>query len=197
MKAIKFPETDLSEMRQFYQEELDKTLKRLQHIKAVLDQLGGSTPSIHIQVNAARPEAVRVTKGTAEPVKARQKPGRKSMWETLILKRLEQVGKPLTYDELTEEVMTFSKLPEEKRKNTKQAVLNVTFRLRKNGRKVDTFSVGTREKYIALKEWFDRPGQIKSEFADKIDMPKKRPAEVKIKKRRGRKPKAKTAAAAV
>ena len=85
------------------------------------------------------------------------------------MKRLRQLDKPVTYDELTDEIMTFSKLPEQKRKSTKQAVVNVIFRLRNREGKLDTFSIGTREKYIALKNWFEQPGEIKKEYAAKIE----------------------------
>ena len=77
------------------------------------------------------------------------------------MKRMRQLNKPVTYDELTQEIMTLSKLPEGKRKNTKQAVVSVIFRLRSRDKKLDTFSIGTREKYIALIQWFERPGKIK------------------------------------
>ena len=70
-----------------------------------------------------------------------------------------------------DEIMTFSKLPESKKTSTKQAVVNVIFRLRNRDKKLDTFSNGTREKYIALKGWFEKPGEIKKEYAAKIAKP--------------------------
>ncbi|MCJ7824019.1 MAG: hypothetical protein MUP44_03905, partial [Anaerolineales bacterium] len=89
----------------------------------------------------------------------KKKSGRKPKWELLIMKRLRQLDKPVTYDELTDEIMAFSKLPENKRTSTKQAIVNVIFRLRSRDKKLDTFSIGTREKYIALKGWFEKPGE--------------------------------------
>ena len=85
------------------------------------------------------------------------------------MKRMRQLDKPVTYDELTDEIMNVEKLPETKRKSTKQAVVNVIFRLRNREGKLDTFSIGTREKYIALKNWFDQPGEIKKEYSEKIE----------------------------
>ena len=87
------------------------------------------------------------------------------------MKRLRQLDKPVTYDELTDEIMVFSKLPEHKKTSTKQAIVNVIFRLRSRDRKLDTFSMGSREKYIALKGWFEKPGEIKKEYAAKIAKP--------------------------
>ena len=103
------------------------------------------------------------------------------------MKRMRQLDKPVTYDELTDEIMTFSKLPPEKRESTKQAVVNVVFRLRNRDGKLDTFSIGTREKYIALKGWFDEPGVISKDYAARIERPE---AKKKIRRVASRKKKA-------
>ena len=177
MKTIKLPDTDHADMRQFYHEELDKTVRRLQHIKSVLEKLGDTSQSVQIQITTAEPETLK-TNGQDQPIKAKtkkpskKKRGRKSMWEFLILKRMRQLNRPVTYDELTDEIMLFSKLPKEKRKSTKQAIVNVTFRMRTKTKKLDTFSIGTKEKYLALKRWFDKPGEINKAYEDKINKPK-------------------------
>ena len=177
MKTIKLPDTDHADMRQFYHEELDKTLRRLQHIKSVLEKLGDTSQSVQIQITSAKPETLK-TNGQGQPLKAKtktrskKKRGRKSMWEMLVLKRMRQLDRPVTYDELTDEIMMFSKLPKEKRKSTKQAIVNVTFRMRTKDKKLDTFSIGTKEKYLALKRWFDKPGEINKAYEGKINKPK-------------------------
>ncbi|MCK4748397.1 MAG: hypothetical protein KAT15_15205, partial [Bacteroidales bacterium] len=173
-------------MKQFYQEELDKTERRLAHIRNILQRLGVNSGSVeaHVisMVDSSRDNGGAVTRIAS---KARKKTGRKSKWELLIMKRLRQLGKPVTYDELTDEIMTFAKLPESKRTSTKQAVVNVIFRLRNRDKKLDTFSVGTREKYIALKSWFEKPGEIKKEYAAKIAKPTSK-KKSKTSRRRGR-----------
>ena len=156
MKTIKLPDTDHTDMCQFYHEELDKTIRRLQHIKSVLEKLGDTSQSVQIQITSAKPDTLKPN-GQGQPLKAKtkkrgkKKRGPKSMWEMLVLKRMRQLDRPVTYDELTEEIMIFSKLPKEKRKSTKQAIVNVTFRMRTKTKKLDTFSIGTKEKYLALK----------------------------------------------
>jgi hypothetical protein len=174
MATFKLPESELTDMRQFYEDELDKTVKRLQHIKSVLEQLGGNAPSIDIKIvtkgigkisaKQLGSKSKSQTKSTAKGLKR----GRKSIWDKLILNRLETLNRPLTYDELTADVLAFSKLPESKRLKTKQAVLNVTFRLRTRDKKIATFSMGSREKFIALNSWFSKPGVIKPEYASRI-----------------------------
>ncbi len=188
METLKLTETELAEMKLFYQEEYDRALKRIQHIQKMLIRLG---EEIHAD-NSNLPDiqqsiANSGLKKTQVTAKRKKKVGRKSKWDLLIMKRLRQLDRPVTYDELTEEIMAFSKLPENKKTSTKQAVVNVIFRLRNRDKKLDTFSMGTREKYIALKNWFEKPGEIKKEYAAKVSLPEsKKPTK---RARRGRPPK--------
>lgn len=170
METIKLPESELAEMKTFYQEEYDKTIKRLEHIKTMLVRLGSEEQSAVTVTSSAKKPASGTSSGNIANVKRRKrKTRRKSKWELIIMKRMRQLDKPVTYDELTDEIMNVEKLPETKRKSTKQAVVNVIFRLRNREGKLDTFSIGTREKYIALKNWFDQPGEIKKEYSEKIE----------------------------
>jgi hypothetical protein len=173
METFKLPQEELSDMIQFYQEEFDRTARRLIHTASILKRLGVKVPEISVpalQIAATLPD----TAGSADQEKPKtdQKPGRKSKWELLVMKRMRQLEKPVTYEELTDEILTFLKLGPEKRKSTKQAVVNVVFRLRNRDQKLDTFSVGTKEKYIALKSWFESPGKIKKEYASKVAVAK-------------------------
>jgi len=176
----------LAEMKQFYLEEYDRVSRRLIHIIAILNRLGVEIPDDGLEDSGTIP----LSKLKAGPLKrsrpaARKRSGKKSKWELLILKRLRQLDKPVTYDELTDEIMAFSKLPAEKIKSTKQAIVNVIFRLRNRDKKLDTFSMGTRAKYIALRSWFDSNGEIKKEYSSKIKLPK--PVS-KARKRKARRP---------
>ena len=173
MATLKLSKTELAEMREFYKDELDRTEKRLLHIKRILEQLGEDNmhdmPGTSVTgKRRGRPPRASKDIEKAGASAARKRPGRKSQWEAVIMKRLRQLNKPVTYDELTEEIMVLSKLPDNKRDSTKQAVVSVVFRLRNRDKKLDTFSIGKKEKYIALKQWFDKPGEIKKEYAKKI-----------------------------
>ena len=169
MKTIQIPDNELVEMKEFYQQEYEHAVARLLHITTTLKRLGVEIPS---EGNFRIPAELKNTSGaTLKKDGKRKKPGRKSKWELVIMKRLRQLDKPVTYDQLTDEIMAFARIPPEKRTSTKQAVVNVVFRLRNRDHKLDTFSMGTREKYIALKSWFDAPGKIKKEYAAKVDIP--------------------------
>ena len=175
MNNINLPESDIAAMKQFYQEELNKTLQRLHHIKSILDKLGDSNQSINIEVTAGSSLPTSKSEdstATIQKRKRRRRPGRKSMWEELIIRELKKMNKPMTYEQLTNEIMHYGNIPESKRENTKRAITNLVFRLRKQNRKLATVSSGTREKLIALKSWLDSDNQLKDPF--KVELPSKR-----------------------
>lgn len=172
---MKWTNNDLAEMGAFYREEYDRTLSRLAHIKSVLEKLG---EKVSDAFTTAR-QGNQVSKPKTE------RRGRKSHWEALILKRLRQVNKPMTYEEFVDDLMVFNKWPESKRTSTKQALVVVVYRLRTKSKKLATFSIGKRQKYIALSSWFESPGVIKKEYLARV--PAVKPKKVSSGKR-GRPP---------
>jgi hypothetical protein len=171
MKSFQISDDEHVEMKQFYLEEYEKATSRLAHITSVLKRLGVEKPA---------EEGLKLS----SPIKKstpKKKPGRKSKWDLIVMKRMRQLDKPVTYEQLTDEIMLFGNMTPEKRASTKQAVVNVVFRLRNRDHKLDTFSMGTKEKYIALKSWFEVPGKIKKEYAAKVEIPGR---EKKVKKRK-------------
>ncbi len=180
METFKLSGTELEAMKAFYQEELSKTINKLQHLKSVLNQLGGSNIEINISGGAtgstesASDSSYSSLKSVEESPKSGKKRGPKSIWGSFILKRLQQLDRPLTYNELVDEAMVFFKLNESKRQTVINAINNSAFRLRKNSNRVDTFSSGGREKFVALKSWFEEPGKIKKEYEKKIVKPPKK-----------------------
>jgi hypothetical protein len=171
MKSFQISDDEHIEMKRFYLEEFEKATSRLAHITGVLKRLGVEKPA---------EEALKLA-STIKRSKPKKKPGRKSKWDLIVMKRMRQLDKPVTYEQLTDEIMSFGNMTPEKRTSTKQAVVNVVFRLRNRDRKLDTFSMGTREKYVALKSWFEAPGKIKKEYAAKVAVPGR---EKKAKKRK-------------
>ena len=169
MEIIKLPQSEIAEMKQFYQDEYERLTRRLQHIKTIMEHIGIEEPEPEISARKTKARAAgSETSKTPQAAKRKKRTGRKSKWELLIMKRLRQLDKPVTYDELTDEILSFAKIPPSKRTSTKQAIVNVIFRLRNRDKKLDTFSIGSREKYIALKGWFEKPGEIRKEYASKI-----------------------------
>ena len=132
-----------------------------------------------------KPKAVTEAAEVKVPAKRGRKPGavakeatagrtpRKSSnrppWENIMTHRLQTLGKPMTYDQLTDDILNYTKLSESRRKTTKQSITQVVFRLRKKGEGFDTFSLGKKEKYIALKEWFDEKGVIRDEYKNRAE----------------------------
>jgi hypothetical protein len=184
MKRLDLQDSDLQEMRKFYLEELDKTLERLSHIKKILEKVGGKKDRIEISIQhlpglaggkdkfnireSTLPRAKDESKKPKARRKGRKNAGIRSAWARLILNQLSASDRPLTYNELTEEVMKSANIPEEKKESTKRSVVNVAFRLKNRDKRIRTFSVGQKEKYIARTEWFNDSGRIDKSYLQKI-----------------------------
>ena len=186
MDQIKLSRAEKEEMRQFYQEELDKTVRRLEHIKDVLQKLGFTRKQVEAGVSTASREggktsSIALSSPGAEPSKKRG--GRKSKWEPLIEKALREKDQPLTYDQLTAEIMAAANIPESKKASTRQAIVSVLFRLRNQDGDIKTFALGTREKYIGLTDWTDSRGKLKKAYRDKLDIPEPKKTTKRRKKR--------------
>ncbi|HPE58358.1 MAG TPA: hypothetical protein PK904_18275 [Bacteroidales bacterium] len=179
MDQINLQEGDLAEMRQFYREELAKALDRLQHIKVVLDKLGDNTHKIKIsftettQVNKTKPITYKQEKTPTSPVKGKR--GRKSVWDKLIINKLKEKNHPLTYQELAEALEKDSNSPMVKTATIRQAIMNVVSKSKREGKKLETVSSGSREKFVVLKSWTDEAGQLKSNFRPASSPVKQKP----------------------
>ncbi|MCB0430486.1 MAG: hypothetical protein H6585_11335 [Flavobacteriales bacterium] len=169
MENIKLDARETTAMKEFYQEEYDKAVRRLQHIENILSQLGVTGGKWELESN---PTKRRQSAGGDTSTK-KKKPGPKSVWRMLVLKRLRQVDRPLTYDQLTEEIMGFANIPAQRQLSTKQAILQVCFKLRTIEKRIDTASLGVKEKYLGLKSWFSSPGVLKSDYAKRAELIKK------------------------
>lgn len=180
MANFKLSDEEIDNMRRMYEAELDQTLRRLQHIQAVLNGIGGKQ-TIDVRINqsgtnsgtsVSTPKATTATKTTRRKGKKR---GPKSVWKQFVLDKLKNTDKPYTYNEIIDEAMKFSNMPADKEKNVRQSIINTTFKLRTEEDAIDTFSLGNRIKYLALKSWFDANGKIKPEYASKASMAKPAP----------------------
>lgn len=174
MPSLILDDSSIKEMRSFYNEELDKTLQRLEHIKSVLESLGDGAPRIEITVKGARTTAGSVAKtssvkSTPRTRKSKKRPGPVSKWDKMITGILKDKDIPLTYEQLTDEIMIREKRNLSQRKSTKAAVTNTVFRLRKEDR-LKTFAKGGREKFVALMNWFDGDGSISDTYLGKATL---------------------------
>ncbi|MEM9022480.1 MAG: hypothetical protein AAGB22_01970 [Bacteroidota bacterium] len=172
MKSVKLADNELAQMRVFYEQELEKTLHRLEHITTRLERLGGDAPQIAINianVGAVAAGSNGSATAAAPASKSRKRPGPKSVWGNFIIKRLRQVNRPITYDQMVLDAIAFMKIPDDKHKNARQSIINSAFRLRNVHKKIETVSKkGKRGKYLCLRQWFDTDGQLKKEYVSML-----------------------------
>lgn len=173
MPSLKLDDSSIQEMKAFYNEELNKTIQRLEHIKSVLESLGDGAPRIEITVKGSRgsvsgrsPKAEKVI---SKSRRSKKRPGPVSKWDSIITGILKEKDTPLTYEQLTDEIMIREKRNLAQRKNTKATVTNTVFRLRKEDR-LKTFAKGGREKFVALMNWFDGDGSISETYLEKASL---------------------------
>lgn len=173
MKTLQLSELEMTRLKAFYEEELDKTLRKLDHIKQVLKELAPGQTSIEINVTSPQSltSPVKTPSSASKPVQMgrRKKTGPKSIWGNYILKRLRQLDKPVTYSDLIDDAVAFFKIPQSKTEQVRQSIRNSAFRLRNKHNKIDTFAIkGKKEKYVGLKKWFDKEGKILSDYKQKL-----------------------------
>ena len=157
-------DSEHAEMKAFYEAELIKSVKRLQHVQTVLDQLK-SDVKVEIVV-AGLQQATEPKPKRAPRKKTPGKRGRKSIWGEFILQTLKDNGRPLKYSEIIQAARIKFNIPEEKLKTLKAAINQSAFRLRTIHKQIETIGEdGKKEKHLALSKWYDGKGKLKPEFA--------------------------------
>ncbi|NOY36892.1 MAG: hypothetical protein GXO83_04890 [Chlorobi bacterium] len=155
-------------MKEFYREELEKTVRRLEHIRKILEKIEPGSSEIDYSSLPVDTQT-SVSKPAVKKVSRRKKPGPKAIWGNFILKRLRQLNRPVTYNDLIKDAMLFFKLGDNKKDAVRQAIMNSAFRLRNKQGKLATYrKPGTKEKYVGLKKWFDSQGKLLSEYKKRL-----------------------------
>jgi hypothetical protein len=185
MSSLEFNNSEVTEMRSFYENELENTLRKLHHIQSILHKINSSsTPASLLKTPAKRGrkpknavlDGTLLTAGNTEKrqtstvKKVRKgKPGRSSVWGKYVLDVLKTSDKPLTYVELFAAAQKDHNIKPGKEKSLHQSIINSTNRLRTKNKSIDTFALqGSRTKYVALKTWFEKDGSVKAEYLDKV-----------------------------
>jgi hypothetical protein len=157
-----------------YQKELAITLQRVREIKQVLAELNGLPADVTDSDYIARATESNLSSGS-KTVKVRststrkKKRGRKSFWPNFILGRLKATQTPLSYDDMTNHAIAIKNLDIKKFEKIKKTVIASAFNLRSKEHKIDNYAIkGSRTKYMALPEWFEREGILLQEFRDKL-----------------------------
>lgn len=157
-------DSERAEMKSFYEAELLKTVKRLQHVQTVLDQLK-SDVKVEIVVAGLQPAAEK-KRPTSARRKTKAKRGRKSIWGDFILQTLKDNDRPLKYSEIIQAARIKFNIPDAKMKTLKAAINQSAFRLRTIHKQIESIGEeGKKEKYLALSKWYGKKGELLPQYA--------------------------------
>lgn len=183
MNQVKFNIDIALKMKLHYQEEYMRTLKKLKELKVVLDELekvDASSLSLDINTDSHLPDSNSTKGETAESSvneekstkkrKYKKKPGSKNPWAKFIKSRLKATQTPLSYDDMTNHAIAIKNLDPQEFEDIRKKIVAAAFLLRSKLGVIDTYAIkGSRTKYMGFKEWFEREGLLKVEFASKIN----------------------------
>ncbi len=154
-------DTQLSDMKHFYEVELQKTVAKLRHLQDVLSKMDGGT-QVQISVLDATGGGMPTTRpalsddSSSGKRKRKKKRGRKSIWGEFILQTLKSTDRPLLYSEIIQAAKVRFNVPDSKKVALKAAINQSAFRLRTIHKKIDTVGEeGKKERYMALLTWYE------------------------------------------
>ncbi len=169
MKLV-LSDAEHAQMKAFYESELDKTVRKLQHLENELSQLK-SDVNVHVVVAGMPSNPMPASPGGK--VKARKprkgQRGRKSIWGDFILRTVKENNRPMLYSEIIQAAKIRFNIPDAKMKTLRAAINQSAFRLRTVHKKINTVGKdGRKEKHIALSAWFDDKGNLREEYSSRL-----------------------------
>lgn len=184
MAGVNLSSGTASLVKTFYQKELAETIQKMRELKRVLAELEGvnveegddlelgNIVSAYGTANDSeiiRPKATKKEKTPKSEATRKKKRGRKSFWPNFILSRLRATQVPLTYDDMANHAIAIKKLDITKFDQIRKTVIATAFVLRSRENKIDNYAIkGSRTKYMALPEWFEREGILLPEYRQKL-----------------------------
>lgn len=174
MSNVNLSADTASIVKAHYQTELAAALQKVRELRQVLAELDGV--QVEVGEQGSYTSSAGKTKSSDKPAKVKststrkKKRGRKSFWPNFILSRLKATQTPLTYDDMTNQAIAIKNLDITKFENIKKTVIASAFNLRSKEQKIDNYAIkGSRTKYMALPEWFEKEGVLLQEFRDKLN----------------------------
>lgn len=170
MKSIEFTDSEIVELKKFYQQELETTRERLDSIEGILNRLDTDKgESEENQVIPKQPDSLKTEKSSQPETRGKKRKESKSKWQSFILELLRQHVRPIIFDDIVEEAISEFNIPEDKYKNVRQAIINSSLRLITQHKKIKNFKVpGIKGKYYGLTNWFDKTGELKEKYKGKL-----------------------------
>jgi len=148
MTNIELTKEQVEELKVFYKIELEKSLKRTNEIKAILDKLDlKPDPIVKPDVTMGKPQKQKVISVPKETKKYLN-------WGDQILELLQEKQKPLSLKEIAKILVIQNNIPKSDLNKTNYAVQQSIYRLRTINKKLQAIKVaGKLEKLFGLTEW--------------------------------------------
>lgn len=186
MKKITLTKAEAQHLREIYQDELNKSIKRIEHLSAILKKLDVDFTPPEVPIIEAKGKVVsqpkissveksakeisakskteqpktKATRNKKKPIKKGS--GRsKVRWNDFVLDAIAKIERPVKSSELTNEAVIAFKTKEADVPRVKQAVSVALSKLVTTEKKLIANKLeGTREKEYGLKEWYDDKGAL-------------------------------------
>ncbi|WP_124980400.1 hypothetical protein [Nonlabens xiamenensis] len=173
MKSINLNEEVAAKIKIHYQEEYAKTLKKLDELKSILQEMEAVPTNNYMHESSESTTAITSSSEENESPKPKRKykkkRGKKPVWSKFILNRLKATQTPLSYDDMTNQAIARMNLSPTDFENTRKKIVAAAFILRKKKGQIDTYAIkGDRTKYMGLTKWFEKEGRLNPEFQSKI-----------------------------
>jgi hypothetical protein len=184
MEHVKFNMDTAIKIKLHYQAQYTQTLNKLQELKQILDQFEQvDTGALQLDLNTSvlsndvsnslNNETTAVSSNNHSQTtkrKYKKRKGSKNPWVNFIKSRLKATQLPLSYDDITNHAIAIKNLDPKDFKDIRKKMVGASYVLRTKKGIIDTYAIkGSRTKYMGLKEWFERDGLLKVEFAAKIN----------------------------
>ncbi|MDD3568040.1 MAG: hypothetical protein PHT92_06525 [Bacteroidales bacterium] len=192
MKKLSLTNTEFNHLREIYLSELEKALKRVEHLSAILKKIDADFDPPKEEELAAQYQKLKSTKPAAE--KAAAAPKRKSTtkgsgkrkattrirkpivdkgrgkdkvkWNDFVLRAISDKKSPSLSSEIYDLALKEFKVSQDDAPKVKRVISGALSKLVTMEKKLQTQKLpNSREKWYGLPEWFDEKGELKPEFA--------------------------------
>ncbi|MDX9769777.1 MAG: hypothetical protein RBT19_05400 [Tenuifilaceae bacterium] len=191
MKKLSLTNAEFNHLRDIYLGELDKALKRVEHLTAILKKINADFDPPKEEELMAQYQKLKPTKPSAEkkavpkrkvatksaakrkagartrkPIVDKGRGKDKVKWNDFVIKAISDKKSPSLSSEIYELALKEFKVPQSDAPKVKRVISGALSKLVTMEKKLQTQKLpNSREKWYGLPGWFNEKGELKPEFA--------------------------------